>query len=133
MSIHSPMDPGRESYPRPEASRSVTDCGSCLVLVPVRAARYQRGMKRRHFMGLAGLTLAAARRAAQTPAGERSAAPTRPGDTVPMHLGCQRGPTTGAMLQEFRRHGVEHICGYPPNPGARGHWSLDELARTREL
>jgi mannonate dehydratase len=37
------------------------------------------------------------------------------------------------MLQLFKRHGVEHICGYPPDPGPRGHWTVEEVARTREL
>jgi mannonate dehydratase len=37
------------------------------------------------------------------------------------------------MLQYFKRHGVNHICGYPPRPGERGHWTVEELERTREL
>jgi mannonate dehydratase len=49
-----------------------------------------------------------------------------------MVVGSQRGPTTPAMLQFFKRHGVDHICGYPPNPGPRGHWTVDELERTRD-
>jgi len=34
------------------------------------------------------------------------------------------------MLQFFKRHGVEHICGYPPDPGVRGHWTVEDLERT---
>ena len=37
------------------------------------------------------------------------------------------------MLDYFRRSGVEHICGFPPNPGERGHWSVEDLEKTREL
>jgi mannonate dehydratase len=52
---------------------------------------------------------------------------------VRMHVGCQRGPTSPARLQFFRRHGVNNICGYPPKPGERGHWTVDELEQTRAL
>ena len=37
------------------------------------------------------------------------------------------------MLQFFKRHGVDHICGYPPKPGKRGHWSVEDLEKTRDL
>jgi mannonate dehydratase len=37
------------------------------------------------------------------------------------------------MLQYLKRHGVTHVCGYPPEPGARGYWTEDDLARTRDL
>ena len=50
-----------------------------------------------------------------------------------MHVGCQNGPTTPKMLDYFKRHGVDHICGYPPDPGAEGHWSVDDLKRTKDL
>lgn len=50
-----------------------------------------------------------------------------------MHLGSQRGPTTPRMLQYLRRHGVEHICDYPPDPGERGYWTVEELEKTRDL
>ena len=50
-----------------------------------------------------------------------------------MHVGCQSGPTTPKMLDYFKRHGVDHICGYPPDPGAGGHWSVDDLKRTKDL
>jgi mannonate dehydratase len=50
-----------------------------------------------------------------------------------MHLGCQRGPTTPAMLDFFKRHGVEHICGHPPAPGPGGHWSVEDLQRLKDV
>jgi mannonate dehydratase len=51
-----------------------------------------------------------------------------------MYVGCQRGPTTPQMLQFFKRHGVDHLCGYPViQDRARGHWTVAELGATREL
>jgi mannonate dehydratase len=37
------------------------------------------------------------------------------------------------MLQYFKRHGVNHICGYPPDPGASRPWTSEDLQRTRDL
>lgn len=77
-------------------------------------------MKRRRL-----LTLAAAPAAAHlAPAG--SAAKGK------MVLGCQRGPTSDQMLDYFKRHGVEHICGHPPPSGEKGFWDRDDLLRLRE-
>ena len=90
-------------------------------------------MHRRQFLATAGVTLAAAGREQTKPEQRLSAAPSRPRNPLGMHVGCQRGPTNAAMLQTFRRHGVEHICGYVPESGPRGHWTVEELARTREL
>ena len=50
-----------------------------------------------------------------------------------MHVGAQRSPTNKEMLQFLKRHGVDHCCGYPPHPGERGHWSVEDLVKTREL
>lgn len=50
-----------------------------------------------------------------------------------MHLGSQKGPTTPRMLQFFKRHGVDHVCGYPPHPGERGYWTVEDLEKTRDL
>ena len=58
---------------------------------------------------------------------------TASGAKLAMHVGCQNGPTTPARLDYFKRHGVDHICGYPPDPDARGHWSVDDLKRTKDL
>jgi mannonate dehydratase len=89
-------------------------------------------MKRRSF--LSGLTagttaLAAGRGAIAEPTSKEARKDLQPA----MHVGCQNGPTTPEMLDYFKRHGVEHICGYPPDPGARGYWTVDELKRTKEL
>jgi mannonate dehydratase len=37
------------------------------------------------------------------------------------------------MLQYIKRHGVDHICGYPPHPGKRGYWTVEDLEKKREL
>jgi mannonate dehydratase len=65
--------------------------------------------------------------AAETKRGERGRKP------ILMHVGTQRGPTTPEMLQHFKRHGVDHICGYPPDPGERGYWSVEDLEKTCDL
>jgi mannonate dehydratase len=49
-----------------------------------------------------------------------------------MHVGSQLGPTSDEMLEYFKRHGVDHICGYPPGSEERGDWTIDVLARLRE-
>lgn len=90
-------------------------------------------MRRREFLSLTGTVLAAAGREQAKPERGVPAVIARPPQPVNMHAGCQRGPTTPAMLQFFKRHGVEHICGYPPDPGPRGHWTVEDLEQTRDL
>jgi mannonate dehydratase len=89
-------------------------------------------MERRTFIGslaaAGSAAWSASATAAETPGGG-AAAPKK----LAMHVGCQRGPTTPEMLDYFKRHGVEHICGYPPDPGPKGHWSVDDLRRTKDL
>jgi mannonate dehydratase len=95
-------------------------------------------VNRRSFLSLSGAALGpvalsgcardnkAARGVATSPAGKPAA--------VKMHVGCQRGPTTAERLEFFKRHGVDHICGYPVIADrGRGHWTAAELARTKEL
>jgi mannonate dehydratase len=87
-------------------------------------------MKRRQFLTLAAGTAAVAgcNRTARDAA---AAAEKKP---VAMHLGCQRSPTNDEMLEFFKRHGVDHVCGYPEiRDKERGHWTEPELAGTREL
>ncbi len=91
-------------------------------------------MNRRTFMSLTGA--AAAGLASQPGARARAAesnGPARSGKPMKMHVGTQRSPTTPHMLHYFKRHGVNHICGYPEFPRERGYWQADEVARTREL
>ena len=50
---------------------------------------------------------------------------------VRMHLGSQRrGDLSREHLQFFKRHGVEHIAGWPPD--AKPETLADDLARARE-
>ena len=73
-------------------------------------------MKRRQFLSVTGATTALAgwAQAIGIQANASAAEAKRP---VRMYVGTQRGPTTVERLQYFKRHGVDHICGYPPNPG----------------
>lgn len=94
-------------------------------------------MDRRHFLSVGGAAASAAALAGCGPSGappasEQTAAKAekRP---VRMHVGCQRSPTNKEMLQFWKRHGVDHICGYPPDPGDRGHWTVEDVVKTREL
>jgi mannonate dehydratase len=87
-------------------------------------------MRRRRFLALAGAGLASAAGGAER-AGVQDAAPAR--RSLRFHVGCQRGPTTPEMLSFFKRHGVDHICGYPEFDRERGYWTREDLERTREL
>src|SRR5262245_35357077 len=57
-----------------------------------------------------------------------SAAPKK----VMMTLGCQSGPTSEQKLQFFKRHSVDHICGYPEDPEKKGYYSVDDLSKLKE-
>ena len=53
-----------------------------------------------------------------------------------MQVGTQRRPTDREILEFCKRHGVNHVCGYPLDPDlndTRKFWTLDELERTRDL
>ena len=56
-----------------------------------------------------------------------------PREKTLMHVGTQRPTTNSQMLQYFKRHGVNNICGYPPHSGDRGYWTISELETTQEL
>ena len=73
-------------------------------------------MKRRNFLGDVTAAVSAAW-LTTVAADETDSAETSCGK-IAMHVGCQNGPTTPNMLDYFKRHGVDHICGYPPDPGA---------------
>jgi len=85
-------------------------------------------MKRRDFVSLAGLAGAAA---LARPGLAAAPAPPAPGAT--MVAGCQRAPTDLRRLQHFKRHGVDHICGYPGNEDDPASWSVASLTRLRDL
>ena len=103
-------------------------------------------MKRRDFLATAGAATAALGgcSGASTPPADDSAAtavksssdatPNADKPEVKLYVGTQRGPTAAKMLQFVKRHGVDHICGFPPSPPypKRGHWTVEELEKTRE-
>ena len=92
-------------------------------------------MKRREFVALTGLAAAASGCGGAGVLGTEAdqVEQKRVRRPVRMYVGTQRGPTNPEMLQYIKRHGIDHICGYPPNPGKRGHWTVEDLERTREL
>ncbi len=90
-------------------------------------------MQRRQFLSLAGATTALAGALGVAPLARAVAADKqRPRRPLRMHVGSQRGPTSARMLQYLKRHGVDHICGYPADPGERGYWTVEDLERTRD-
>ncbi len=94
-------------------------------------------MDRRRFLSVTGTavgaTLASCGQAPQSASTEQTAGEGRSQRPLKMHVGTQRGPTSPEMLEFFKRHGVDHICGYPPDPGERGYWTVEDVAKTREL
>lgn len=50
-----------------------------------------------------------------------------------MVAGCQRAPTDARRLQHFKRHGIDHICGYPGNEDDPASWSVESLSTLRDL
>ncbi len=85
-------------------------------------------MKRREFVSIAGLAGAAA--LARPSLAAAAQAPTAGPRMV---AGCQRAPTDARRLQHFKRHGIDHICGYPGNEDDPASWSVESLSRLRDL
>lgn len=86
-------------------------------------------MKRREFVSIAGLAGAAAlARPGLAAAGSQ---PQRAAGAR-MVAGCQRAPTDARRLQHFKRHGIDHICGYPDRPDDPASWSVAALSALRE-
>lgn len=56
-----------------------------------------------------------------------------------MVLGTQRRAPTVEALRDFKRHGVQRVCGYPAAPpfdagtGERGYWTVAEVEKTKEF
>ena len=75
-------------------------------------------MKRRSFVSLMGTgAVLSGKATARVAWRQGTEVRSHSGKPVKMHLGTQQGPTTPRMLQYLKRHGVNHICGYPPSPG----------------
>jgi mannonate dehydratase len=86
-------------------------------------------MKRRQFVTLAGAAGLGA--VVPVPAARAQSAAPPAASTGPV-LGCQRAPTTLARLQHFKRHGVDHICGYPDDRANPASWTVDSLTALRD-
>ncbi len=84
-------------------------------------------MRRREFVSV---TAAAAAAGTVRPPIAQGAPKPKP---VKFVLGCQSGPTTPQRLQFFKRHSVEHICGYPEGSREQRRYTVEELLRLREL
>jgi mannonate dehydratase len=86
-------------------------------------------MRRRQFVSLTGLAGLGALVPGARPADPRAAADAAAGGG-PV-LGCQRAPTDLRRLQHFKRHGVDHICGYPDNESDAATWTVESLLKLR--
>jgi mannonate dehydratase len=83
--------------------------------------------------GAGAVTVAGGAATTATAAARGGKSPNQPPKMV---LGTQRRASDVATLQEFRRHGVERVCGYPPAPplaSGRGYWTTAEVAQTKEF
>jgi mannonate dehydratase len=73
-------------------------------------------------------------RDARDPQGGRARTPaTSSPRRAAMTVGCQRSPTDATMLDYFKRHAVDHICGYPAKPMDPAGYTVDALTQLREL
>ncbi len=88
-------------------------------------------MKRRDFLASVPATAGAMAAGRAAPAGTPGTQ-TPAARKVRMTAGCQRGPTDDRMLAFFRRHGVQHICGYPAPEDDPASWTPDALKRLRD-
>ena len=86
-------------------------------------------MKRRQFVRVSGLAGLGAMASGRSAIARESAQSSR--STGPV-LGCQRGPTALGRLQHFKRHGVDHICGYPENGADPASWTVEALTALRD-
>lgn len=89
-------------------------------------------MKRRDFFGVtvAGTATAIGVGCSQQKEVVQARADKKP---VLFHLGCQSGPTSDERLQFFKRHGVDHICGWPEEYRGRARYTVESLSKLREL
>jgi mannonate dehydratase len=90
-------------------------------------------MRRRQFVSLTGLAGLGALATGAAPAMARKQPATDPISPArrPV-LGCQRAPTDLRRLQHFKRHGVDHICGYPDHETDPASWTVESLTRLRD-
>ena len=91
-------------------------------------------MNRKRFLNIAA-SVGATSLIHKTTLQASDSSPASPVQRVLMHVGTQRGsvrlnhPDARKFLQFFKRHAVNHICGFPPPE----EWSTEKLAALREL
>ena len=92
-------------------------------------------MDRRHFLTTSSSLTAISALAACGPPGASPTGAKAIRKPLKMHVGTQRPSTNPEMLQFFKRHGVDHCCGWPPvkEGEPRRDWELDEIAQQKEL
>ena len=78
------------------------------------------------------MSLSAAGAAGAACGGPRATEPAAGGKRVRFYLGCQSGPTTDERLAFFKRHGVEHICGWPDGWRQLRYYKVEDLEKLRE-
>ena len=82
-------------------------------------------MKRRNFLSAAGAVAAAPPITLAQGQGQRKRAL--------MKVGCQSvGTADDKRLLFVKRHGVDNICGEPPQPANGRFWTVEELSKARE-
>lgn len=93
-------------------------------------------IKRRHFLtGAAGAAALSACGGAEPQAASEAARPTAAEKPVRFYVGTQRSPTNKELLQYFKRHGVNHICGQLGRPDYPdpGHYTVQEIKDVKDL
>lgn len=83
-------------------------------------------MKRRAFLSTAAA-------GAALPGSASLSAAQAGGNRSQMKLGCQSSPTDAKRLQFFKRHSVNNICGYVPDPSKRGYPTVEEISAVKDL
>ena len=87
-------------------------------------------MKRRDFISLTAGAAALNAGCSQQP----QSTGTAQGEPKPalMVLGCQSGPTSDERLSFFKRHAVDHVCGWPDRQPDSNHYTVEGLSKLRE-
>jgi mannonate dehydratase len=86
-------------------------------------------MKRRDFLTA---TAAGAAIGCSQPQQAPEASQTTELPPVKFVLGCQSGPSSDERLLFFKRHGVDHVCGWPERSDSVGYYTVEALEKLKE-